>query len=159
MESHDSSLLRHTIEGMNEIPLTLPSAAWSGRKELVRVFYKDMWDHADIALVPKIFHADFTFRGSLGPKLVGHEQFIGYVKFVSAALASYTSDILEIAEEGDKVFAKLRFHGYHRQELFGIAPTGRHVWWHGMPIFTFEGDLVRDLWVLGDIHGLVEQLK
>ena len=40
--------------------------------------------------------------------------------------------------------------------VFGVAPTGRHVWWYGTPIFTFEGDLIRDLWVLGDIAcGLV----
>jgi len=28
-----------------------------------------------------------------------------------------------------------------------------------MPIFTFEGRKVRDLYVLGDIHGLIERLK
>ena len=54
---------------------------------------------------------------------------------------------------------KLRFHGFHRRELFGIPPTGRHVWWYGAPIFTFEGDRLRDLWVLGDIHGLIARLK
>ena len=41
-----------------------------------------------------------------------------------------------------------------RKELFGVPPSGRHVWWTGMPIFTFEGTKVRDLFVLGDIHGL-----
>jgi hypothetical protein len=28
-----------------------------------------------------------------------------------------------------------------------------------MPIFTFEGGKVRDLYVLGDIHGLIGRLK
>ena len=144
---------------MNELPLDLAQVPWSHRKELVRVFYKEMWDHADTTLVPTIFHPDFTFRGSLGPTLVGHQQFIGYVEFVTGALGQYTSDILAIAEEGSQVFAKLRFHGYHRRELFGVPPSGRHVWWHGMPIFTFDRELVRDLWVLGDIHGLVQRLK
>ena len=27
----------------------------SRQKEIVRVFYKDMWDHADKSLIPKIF--------------------------------------------------------------------------------------------------------
>ena len=118
-----------------------------------------MWDYANVSLLPRLFHPDFTFRGSLGPKLTGYEEFIGYVEFVTSSLGQYTSDILAIAEEGDRVFAKLRFHGYHQRELFGVAPTGRHVWWYGMPIFTFEGCLVRDLWVLGDIHGLIQRLK
>ena len=144
---------------MDEPTLNLAAVNWSPQKELVRVFYKEMWDKADVSLVPTIFHPDFTFRGSLGPTLIGHEQFIGYVRFVTGALGQYTSDILAIAEEGNHVFAKLRFHGYHRKELFEIEPTRRHVWWYGMPIFTFESDLVRDLWVLGDIHGLVQRLR
>ena len=144
---------------MHEPTVDLAQGHWSPQKELVRVFYKDMWDHANTALVPQIFHPDFTFRGSLGPRLVGHEQFIGYVKFVTGALDRYTSDILALVEEGNRVVGKLRFHGYHQRQLFDIPATGRHVWWYGMPIFTFDGELVRDLWVLGDIHGLVARLK
>ena len=59
----------------------------------------------------------------------------------------------------NKVYAKLRYHGYHRGELLGHQPTGRHVWWYGAPFFTFEGEKIRDLWVLGDIHGLLKMLK
>ncbi|MGL4636533.1 MAG: ester cyclase [Beijerinckiaceae bacterium] len=131
----------------------------SPQKEMVRVFYKELWDHADKTLIPKIFHEDFTFRGSLGPVLIGYAGFAGYVDFVTQALGNYTSDILVMTEEGPRVSCKVRFHGIHRKELFGIAPCHRHVWWHGAPIFTFEDDKVRDLWVLGDIHGLMGRLR
>ena len=144
---------------MQEPLLDLATVPWSRQKEMVRFFYKEMWDHADTSLVPQLFHPGFTFRGSLGPALVGHEQFIGYVQFVTGALDRYTSDILALGEEGRQVFGKLRFHGLHRGELFGVMPTGRHVWWYGTPIFTFEDELIRDLWVLGDIHGLIGRLK
>jgi predicted ester cyclase len=144
---------------MHEPVLDLTSAPWSPQKEAVRVFYKEMWDNADISLVPGLFHLAFTFRGSLGPELTGHDQFIGYVRFVTGALGQYTSDILAIAEEGNRVFAKLRFHGFHRGQLLGVQPTGRHVWWHGMPIFTFDGPLIRDLWVLGDLYNLAARLR
>lgn len=135
------------------------SAELSPRKQVVHRFYKEMWDHADKRLIPSIFHEGFTFRGSLGPVLTGHAQFAAYVDLVTSALGNYTSDILELIEEGDKVSGKLRFHGIHRAPLFGHAATGRHVAWHGAPIFTFEGYKVRDLWVLGDIHGLIAQLS
>jgi len=131
----------------------------SRQKEVVRVFYKEMWDRADTSLVPQIFHPNFTFRGSLGPKLVGYDQFIGYVEYVTGALDRYTSDVLALVEEDNRVFGKLRFHGFQRKELFGIQPSGRHVWWYGTPLFTFDGERVRDLWVLGDIHGLIGRLK
>ena len=80
----------------------------SPQKEVVRIFFKELWDHADKSLIPKLFHPDFTFRGSLGRELRGHEQFAGYVDLVTTALADYTSDILDMVEEGNKVWAKLR---------------------------------------------------
>jgi len=144
---------------MDESALNLEGIALSPQKETVRVFYKELWDRADKSLIPTIFHDDFTFRGSLGPALVGHDQFAGYVDWVTGAFGQYTTDILAMIEERNRVSGKMRFHGFHRKELFGVPPSGRHVWWTGMPIFTFEGTKVRDLFVLGDIHGLIGRLE
>jgi predicted ester cyclase len=144
---------------MHEPALNFSGVTLSPQKETVCVFYKELWDHADKSLIPQIFHQGFTFRGSLGPTLVGHDAFAGYVDWVTGALGQYTTDILALIEEDNRVSGKMRFHGFHRRELFGVAPSGRHVWWTGMPIFTFEGSKVRDLYVLGDIYGLIERLK
>ena len=144
---------------MDEPSLDFKGVTLSPQKEAVRVFYKELWDHADKSLIPRIFHVGFTFRGSLGPTLVGHEQFAGYVDWVTGAFGQYTTDILAMIEEGNRVAGKMRFHGFHRQELFGVQPSGRHVRWTGMPIFTFEGAKVRDLFVLGDVHGLISRLR
>lgn len=127
----------------------------SDRKNVVRIFYKEMWDKANTALIPDIIHDDFTFRGSLGPILVGRDEFADYVRWVTGSIQNYTSDILELIEEDDKVSGKLVFHGLQRKELFGVQPAGDHIWWYGAPIFTFAGDKIRDLWVLGDINGLL----
>ena len=144
---------------MDEPILDLSVAKLSPQKEMVRVFCKELWDHADKSLIPSLFHTDFTFRGSLGPTLVGHDGFAGYVDLVTATFDVYTTDILALVEERPRVSGKMRFHGYHRKELFGVRPSGRYVWWIGMPIFTFEGSRIRDLYVLGDIHGLIAQMK
>lgn len=147
-----------TAELPQETSIELTPSGLSARKNVVRVFYKELWDKADLSLVSTIFHSDFTFRGSLGPVLVGHRQFSGYVRWLTQALEDYTSDIFDLVEEDDRVMGKLRFHGIHRRTLFGEAPSNSRVWWYGAPIFTFEGSLVRDLWVLGDIHGLRSRL-
>lgn len=144
---------------MDEPALDLRHVTLTPQKEAVRVFYKELWDHADKSLIPQIFHEGFTFRGSLGPTLVGHDQFAGYVDYVTGAFDKYTTDILAMIEEGNRVSGKMRFHGIHQKELFGVPPSGRHAWWIGMPIFTFEGAKVRDLYVLGDIYGLIGRLK
>jgi predicted ester cyclase len=144
---------------MDEPTLDFAAITVTPQKAMVRAFYKDLWDRADKSLIPTIFHEGFTFRGSLGPVLVGYDPFAGYVDQVTAAFGDYTSDMLMLVEEGDRVMGKVRFHGIHRQELFGVAPSHRHVFWIGTPIFTFDGGKVRDLWVLGDVHGLIARLK
>ncbi|MHB0790222.1 ester cyclase [Bradyrhizobium sp. 5.13L] len=74
------------------------------------------------------------------------------------SLGQYTSDILDLVEEGNRVCGKLRFHGIHQKPLFGRPATGQHVWWHGTPIFIFRDGKIEDLWVLGDIYGLIGRL-
>lgn len=130
----------------------------SPQKEVVRIFFKELWDKGNKGLIPSIFHIDFTFRGSLGVVLRGHQEFANYVDYVTGSLGEYTSDILDMVEEENKVFAKLQYRGYHKGELLGFQPTGQHVWWYGTPFFTFDGMKVRDLWVLGDVYGLMERL-
>lgn len=142
-----------------EQEIDLNPSVLSPRKNMVRRFYKDLWDKQNLALVPELFHPDFTFRGSLGPVLVGHGQFSDYVRWLTKVLENYTSDIYCLVEEGDTIAGKLRFHGIHRGQFFGFEGTGKRVGWYGAPVFTFEGDKIRDLWVLGDIHGLYRQLS
>ena len=85
-------------------------------------FLQGIVDHADKRLMPVIFREGFTFRGSLGPTLVGHDQFAGYVDFVTETFGQYTTDILAMIEEGNRVGGKMRFYGFHRRELFECRP-------------------------------------
>jgi len=130
----------------------------SQQKSVVEVFYQDMWNKADKSRIPEIFHDDFSFRGSLGPVLVGHDQFAGYVDQVIGSLGEYVCDILEMTEEDDRVVAKMLFRGVHQADMFGYAATGKRVEWHGSAHFTFRDGKVADLWVLGDVHGLLQLL-
>ena len=131
----------------------------SPQKSMVRLFYDEMWNKADKSRIPEIFHPDFSFRGSLGPVLIGHEQFGGYVDDVVRALPDFVCEILEMTEEDERVVARMLFHGSHRGELMGYAPTGERVQWHGSAHFKFRDGLVAELWVLGDVHGLLQALN
>jgi predicted ester cyclase len=115
------------VDNLDESALSFSGITLSPKKETVRIFYSQLWDHTDKSLIPTIFHPDFTFRGSLGPTLVGYEQFAEYVDWVTGTFGHYKSDILALIEEGNCVSAKMRFHGIHRKELFGMPATGRHV--------------------------------
>ena len=131
----------------------------SQQKSVVETFYREMWNKADKSLIPEIFHDNFTFRGSLGPVLVGHAQFAGYVDQVLGSLGDYACEILQMTEEDNRVVAKMLFQGVHKADMFGYAATGKQVEWHGSAHFTFRDGKVADLWVLGDVHGLLQLLE
>lgn len=127
--------------------------------ELVRSFYAEIWNRGDLSFVPVLLQDEFTFRGSLGEQRRGHAGFAEYVQMVRGALGDYRCDILDLVAEGTRAFARMRFSGVHRGELLGRAPTGRRVEWAGAALFTVgEDGRLSDLWVLGDVHGLLAQL-
>jgi predicted ester cyclase len=124
----------------------------------VRRFYDEIWNVPDLAEIPAVLHPDITFRGSLGSMHQGHSEFADYVRSVTTALSSYRCEIEQLVAEGEVVAARLRFSGRHTGEFLGRAPTGRTVKWAGAAFFRFERELVRDLWVLGDLVSLYAQL-
>ncbi len=128
-------------------------------KEQVRRFYEVLWDAHDKEAIPSLLHENFTFRGSLGQEKRGHSGFAEYVDMVHNALGDYRCIIEEVVWEGDKVFAKMIFTGIHRDEFMGYAPTHKRVSWAGCALFTFKGDRIIDVWVLGDLKNLEDQLK
>lgn len=130
----------------------------SAHKEKVRTFYDVVWNAHDKGAMSSVLHEDFTFRGSLGDVKRGHVGFGEYVDSVHAALGEYRCIIEELVSEGDKVFAKMTFTGFHRGKLMGFPPTHRQVSWAGCALFTFKGERIADVWVLGDLKGLEGQL-
>ncbi len=128
-------------------------------KEQVKKFYRVLWDAHNKGEIPSVLHEDFTFRGSLGQEKRGHAGFAEYVDMVHEALGEYRCIIEELVSESDKVFARMTFTGIHKGEFLGYSPTQQRVSWSGCALFTFRGDKVADLWVLGDLKSLEKQLE
>lgn len=128
-------------------------------KQQVKSFYEVLWNAHNMGAIPTVLHENVTFRGSLGQEKRGHAGFAEYVDMVHHALADYRCIIEELAAEGDKVFARMTFTGIHRNEFMGYPPSGKRVSWQGCALFTFDGDLISDVWVLGDLKSLERQLE
>ncbi len=131
----------------------------NSHKQQVRRFYEVLWDAHDKEAIPTVLHENFTFRGSLGQEKRGHDGFAEYADMIHNALADYRCTIEELVAEGEKVFAKMAFGGIHRNEFMGYTPSGKRVSWNGCALFTFDGDLISDVWVLGDLKNLENQLR
>jgi len=127
-------------------------------RALVERFYYDVWDRHDRTAAREILHAEFRFRASLGPERVGADGFIEYLDAIHQALGGYTSVIDDLVDTGTRAAVRLRFSGTHRDTFFGVPATGRHIVWAGAAFFTTDGRQITDVWVLGDIDAVKQQL-
>lgn len=127
-------------------------------KHLVERFYYEVWNRQDEEVAREILHPEFSFRASLGPERRGPDGFIDYMRSVHAALGDYICIIDDLIETEDRAAARMTFRGTHHAPFFGVDATGREIMWAGGAFFRTDGRQIVELWVLGDIDAVKQQL-
>jgi steroid delta-isomerase-like uncharacterized protein len=128
-------------------------------KSLVRRYYEELWNRWGWPLADELIAEGLTFRGSLGVAAQGRDGLRDYMRAVRRAFPDFHNRVEDLVAEGDKVVARLTYTGTHHGELFGIGPTGKRVTYAGVAIFRIEAGRITEGWVLGDVHGLMQQLR
>jgi predicted ester cyclase len=118
-----------------------------------------MWNRFDKSVFGEILDPMIHFRGSLGQTKVGFDEFGEYVDYIQAFASDFHNEVLSTITEANMTFARLFYTGTHQGEVFGLAPTGKRFEYSGAAVFTFSDELISDVWVLGDIYGLTQQLS
>lgn len=127
---------------------------------VIRAFYAELWESADLTRLPALMHEDVAFQGTFGQTMHGLEAFGAYVRSVRHAFSTYRCDIADLLVDGDRVAARVRFSGVHDAGPFLEAPpSGRTLAWEGVGFFTLDAGRIRHLWVMGDMLGLLNQLR
>src|SRR5262245_20879150 len=81
------------------------------------------------------------------------------MRSIHAALAGYTCIIDDFVETPYRAAARMTFKGVHRGRFFSVDPTGREIRWEGCAFFTTDGHQIVELWVLGDVDSVKQQLN
>ncbi len=127
-------------------------------KEIVECFYHEVWNNADEHAAREILDENFRFRGSLGPEKRGQDGFISYMRSIHEALRNYRCIIEDIVTTETRVTARMTFKGTHQAKFFDVEATGREIMWAGAAFFTIVDGRILELWVLGDIDSVKQQL-
>lgn len=129
-------------------------------EDVVRAFYTELWERADLSRLPDLMHEDVAFQGTFGQVMHGLDAFAAYVRSVRDAFGEYHCELRDLLVDGTRVAARVCFSGRHDAGPFlGHPPTGRVLAWEGVGFFTLEEGRIRHLWVMGDMLGLTAQLK
>jgi predicted SnoaL-like aldol condensation-catalyzing enzyme len=93
--------------------------------------------------------------GGVAPKAATVAFFGGRLK----GLPDLTVSIEAALEQGDLVAASFVYEGTHQGVYFGVAPTGRRLRFTSCDIFRVADDRIVEHWGMGDIAGVLAQLK
>lgn len=126
--------------------------------ELVRRFWRQVFDERDLAAARQLVTADFAWRGSLGSQSTGVEPFLSYAGAAQAAMPDLTVTLDEVAAAGSQVWARLCFRATHVGELLGVPGTGRPVSYVGLAVHDVAGGRLTRVWVVADTLSLRQQL-
>lgn len=133
--------------------------ALEANKALVRRYYEEFWNSWRFEIAEELIERDVSFRGSLGRMVAGRDGLIGYMKHVRTAFPDFFNSVEELIAENNRVVARLIYTGTHQGEIFGIPATGHRIHYAGVGVFQVSGGRIAEGWVLGDLAGLLLQLR
>jgi steroid delta-isomerase-like uncharacterized protein len=133
--------------------------ALEANKELIRRYYNELWNEWRFELADELVDPEVRLRGSLGRMVAGRAGLVAYMKHVRGIFPDFHNRIETLVAEDDRIAAQLSYSGTHQGEIFGIPPTGRRIHYSGAGIFHTASGRIAEGWVLGDLAGLLLQLR
>jgi|SRR5579872_1503781 ketosteroid isomerase-like protein len=147
--------------------LAAMSIASSGAKAdaaEIPVRFADALTAHDLERFAALFDEDFVNHqlSAAAPPPVGTPSKKATVAFFAGRLAGLPD--LKVSIEtglaaGDKVAASFVYEGTHQGVYFGVQPTGKKLRFTSCDIFRVENGLIVEHWGMGDIAGVMAQLK
>ncbi|WP_024954408.1 ester cyclase [Sulfurospirillum arcachonense] len=128
-------------------------------KELVRLYYEELWNEKKLEYIDILFDDNITFRGSMNIETKGKDGFLQYLNNVAAGIPDLYHGVEVMVCEKDRIAARAIYNGRHSGKLFGLEPTGKTIRFNGASSFKFKDGKIVDIWVLGDLMNLQKQLN
>ncbi|MFL5761947.1 MAG: ester cyclase [Thermomicrobiales bacterium] len=129
----------------------------AANEALAHRYYDELLATGDPASFDALLTPDFVIHLE-AQELDGPAAFRDFVVGLRTGFPDLTYTVDDIFGEGDKVATRATAVGTQTGVFNGIPPTGRPVAVHDLILFRIAGDRIAEVWVNGDIFGLLQQL-
>ena len=127
-------------------------------KALIRLFFEDVWNKANVAALEVFLEPDFVFHNPILPETGnGIEGYRQIVITLRSAFPDQRWTLEEVLGDNDKVIARWTMHGTHTGSYLSITPSGKMVNFSGISIYRFVGGRVAEEWTVSDALGFLWQ--
>ncbi len=127
-------------------------------KNLVKLYYEELWNKQNKNYIDVLFDEHITFRGSLNIETKGKKEFEEYMDKILFAIPNLYHGIEIMVFENDIVATRAIYNGTHKGALFDFEASNNRIKYNGASFFRFKDDKIVDIWVLGDLITLNKQL-
>lgn len=127
-------------------------------KELVRLYYEELWNKQNKEYIDILFSDDIEFHGSLNIATSGKQMFENYMDTILKGIPNLYHGIETMVCEEDNIVVKAIYNGTHAGKIFDYEPTNNRIKYYGASFFKFQNEKIKSIWVLGDLASLHKQL-
>ena len=127
-------------------------------KVIMRRFW-EVWEEGDIDRLDELLAHEYVNRALATPDLPpGPEGVKEVVSMFRSGMPDLRVVIEDMIAEGDRVATRYALEGTHGGQLFGIAPTGRHLSIKSMTVERLSGGKIVEHWRVTDELDMMRQL-
>ncbi len=128
-------------------------------KELVKLYYDELWNKQNKDYIDILFDDNITFHGSLDISVKGKQEFSSYMDTILAGIPNLFHSVITMVCEGDNIAVKALYNGRHTGKLFDYEASNNKIVYSGASFFKLKDGKIIDIWVLGDLKNLIKQLS
>lgn len=128
-------------------------------KELVKLYYDELWNKQKKEYIDILFDDNITFHGSLGISVTGKQEFAKYMDTILTGIPNLFHSIITMVCEDNTIAVRALYNGRHTGKLFEYEASNNKIVYNGASFFKFNDGKIVDVWVLGDLNSLTKQLS
>jgi predicted ester cyclase len=113
---------------------------------------------ADLDALDRLIDVDITDHDAVPGQVAGRDGVKYWVTMMHDAFADLTGVVEDTVLEGDKIAARVTWHGIHRGDFVGLSGTGVAVTMQSVQILKFTDGLASDWWGTADVFGVLRQV-
>ena len=113
---------------------------------------------ADPDALDDLIAEDIVDHNAMPGQAPGRAGIKNWMTMLHDVFAQFSGVVEDTVVEGDKVAARVTWHGIHRGDFMGVPGTGVPVAMQSLHILSFRDGLATDWWGTPDIYGALRQV-
>jgi steroid delta-isomerase-like uncharacterized protein len=118
----------------------------------------DAISRGDADALDELMAPDIVDHNPVPDQAPGVEGFKQWMATARDSFPDLSGTVEDVLAEGDRVAARVMWHGTHAGEFLGVPPTGRTVSFPAFHIVRFSGRRAVEWWGTADLLSVIQQL-